>query len=79
LSLSTLILNLVKDGREWSTSRSGRFIPEKNRVTFDYVMWNSNKLAMKVHMAMSVHHLFNFVMKILPPAFKEKSLRLSNH
>ena len=77
--IAPLNLNLVKDGREWSASCSGRFIPEKNRVTFEYEMWNFNKLAMGVYMAMFNHHLFNFIIMILPPAFKGKSLRLSHH
>lgn len=77
--IAPLNLNFVKDGLEWSTSCSGRFIPEKNRVPFEYDGWHSNKLAMKVHMVMFIHHLFDFIMKILPPAFKGKCLRLARH
>jgi hypothetical protein len=55
--IAPLNLNPVKDGREWSISCSGGFIPEKNRVTFEYEIWNSNKLAMKVHMPIFIHHL----------------------
>jgi hypothetical protein len=58
--IAPLNLKLAKDGRQWSTSRSGHFIQEKNRVSFEYeVGWNSNKQEMEVLIVMFIHHLLS--------------------